>query len=167
MSISSAALSDSDAKAAAGQYHIYLEQIGKIYFHVYASSAVRPFEPEELRQLLVKSRQNNAALGISGMLLYKDGNFLQVLEGREAAVLGLVEKITRDPRHRGVTTLLEGFESEYQFPDWSMGFRDLHSDEAKATPGYSDILDPSLEPKAFSSDPTRAQRLLLTFKEIT
>ena len=166
MTTSAAALSDPNAEEAAGQYHAYLEQIGRVYFHVYASSAVRPLAAEELHQLLVTSRQNNLLLGISGLLLYKDGNFLQVLEGREAAVLGLVEKITYDRRHRDVTTLLQGFQSECQFPAWSMGFRDLRSQEAQANPGYNEILDPSLDPRAFASDPLRAQRLLLAFKEI-
>ena len=67
-------------------HHAYLEAIGKVFFHVYASSAVQLFAPEELRALLETSRRNNAARGVSGMLLYKDGNFLKVLGGREAAV---------------------------------------------------------------------------------
>jgi len=100
------------------------------------------------------------------MLLYQDGHFLQVIEGRESAVRGLAEKIHRDPRHTGVITLSEGFENEYQFPDWSMGFQDLQSEEARTTPGYSDFLDTSFNPKAFSADPTLAQSLLLIFRKI-
>ena len=146
-------------------HHAYLEAIGKVFFHVYASSAVQLFAPEELRALLETSRRNNAALGVSGMLLYKDGNFLQVLEGREAVVLDLAEKIRRDPRHRGIITLTQGFENEYQFPEWSMGFCDLRSDEAKTMPGYSAFLESSFEPKALARDATAAQRLLLSFKK--
>ena len=146
-------------------HHAYLEAIGKVFFHVYASSAVQLLSPEELRGLLETSRRNNAALGVSGMLLYKDGNFLQVLEGREAAVLDLAEKIGRDPRHRGIITLMQGFENEYQFPEWSMGFSDLRSDEAKCMAGYSSFLESSFDPKVLATDPTAAQRLLLTFKK--
>ena len=98
------------------------------------------------------------------MLLYKDGNFLQVLEGREAAVIEIAERIHRDPRHRGIITLIEGFENEYQFPEWSMGFCDLRSDEAKSMLGYSAFLESSFDLKALSADPTAAQRLLLSFK---
>ena len=36
-----------------------------------------PFTPPELIDLLAKSHKNNAELGISGMLLYKDGNFMR------------------------------------------------------------------------------------------
>ena len=156
----------SRASFGSDQHHAYLEAIGKIFFHVYASSATQPFSGEELRALLQQSRRNNAALGVSGMLLYKNGNFLQVLEGREATVRGLAVKIQRDPRHTDVTTLLEGFENEYQFPDWSMGFQDLESEEAKGTLGYNTFLETSLDPKAISRDPTVAQSLLLIFREI-
>ena len=150
--------------AQAPAHHAYLEAIGKVFFHVYASSAVQLFSPQELRALLETSRRNNVARGVSGMLLYKDGNFLQVLEGREAAVLETAEKIRRDPRHRGIITLMEGFESEYQFPEWSMGFCDFRADDAQSMPGYSAFLESSFDPKALANDPTAAQRLLLSFK---
>ena len=52
---------------------------------------------------------------------------MQVLEGEESVVLGLYSRIKRDPRHRGVLTLLQGPVPDRQCPDWSMGFRDLRS----------------------------------------
>ena len=132
---------------------------------VYVSSAVTPFSPAELADLLSISHKNNASLGITGMLLYKDGNVMQVLEGEQTAVLDLYSKIRRDPRHRGVLTLLQGPVEERQFPAWSMGFRDLRAGDVDATPGYSEFLNTPLTGKEFSSDPTRCQRLLLTFKK--
>lgn len=153
-------------KDDAPEHHHYLEAIGKIYFYVYASEATRPFDAEELRELLRKSRQTNAALGVSGMLLYKAGCFLQLLEGPRVAIGTLVEKIARDPRHRNVTMLAKGFENDYQFADWSMGFHDLESAEARAIPGYSDFLETSLHVSALTSDPTLGQRLLLAFKKV-
>jgi hypothetical protein len=51
---------------------------------VYVSSALKPFSKTDLLTLLEKSRENNTSLGISGMLLYKDGNFMQVLEGESS-----------------------------------------------------------------------------------
>jgi hypothetical protein len=48
---------------------------------VYLSAAVFPFQPEDLLELLGKSQERNHKLGITGMLLFKQGNFLQVLEG--------------------------------------------------------------------------------------
>ena len=132
---------------------------------VYVSSAVRRFSRSDLEELLATSRDNNARAGITGMLLYKDGNFMQVLEGEEGAVRDLYDKIGDDPRHRGEIVLREGFTEERQFPDWSMGFRDLESPEARAVPGYSGFLNTPLTGREFSEDPTRAQKLLLTFKK--
>ena len=99
------------------------------------------------------------------MLLYKDGNFMQVLEGDEDTVRALSTKIADDPRHRGLITLLQGPREERQFPDWSMGFCDLASAEVLSIPGYNEFLNTPLTREEFSADPSRSQRLLLTFKE--
>ncbi|HKH09805.1 MAG TPA: BLUF domain-containing protein [Rubrobacter sp.] len=136
-----------------------------MFFLVYVSSAVRPFSRPELEDLLATSRDNNARAGVTGMLLYKDGNFMQVIEGEEEAVRALYDKIGNDPRHRGEITLRQDFTEGRQFPDWSMGFRDLQSPEARAIPGYSEFLNTPLTGQEFSGDPTRAQKLLLTFKK--
>ena len=135
-----------------------------MFFLVYVSSATRPFSGEDLRALLVTCRKNNAELGVTGMLLYKDGNFMQVLEGDEEAVRGLYEKIAEDPRHGGEMTLQQGYSERRQFPDWSMGFRDLDSPDARSEPGYSEFLNAPLTGREFFADPSRAQKLLLTFK---
>jgi hypothetical protein len=139
--------------------------VASLFFLVYVSSAVRPFSRPDLEDLLATSRKNNAELGITGMLLYKDGNFMQVLEGEEEPVRALYDKIGDDPRHRGEITLREGFAEGRQFADWSMGFRDLESREVRDTPGYSEFLNTPLTGREFSEDPTRAQKLLLTFKK--
>lgn len=135
-----------------------------MFFLVYASSAVRPFSSSDLEELLVTSRENNTRAGITGMLLYKDGNFMQVLEGEEDAVRALYDRIAADPRHKGEITLQQGFTEERQFLDWSMGFRDLQSTETHSIPGYSEFLNTPLTDQGFFEDPTRAQKLLLVFK---
>ena len=136
-----------------------------MFFLTYVSSAVKPFSQSELLDLLTKSRENNSKLGVTGMLLYKDGNFMQVLEGDENAVRVLITKIASDPRHRGLIILLQGPLEERQFPDWSMGFRDLTSAEVLAIPGYNEFLNTPLTGEEFSADPSRCQKLLLTFKK--
>ncbi len=89
---------------------------------MYVSSGVRMFNDEELAELLAVARRNNAQLGITGMLLYLDGNFLQVLEGNESDVRRLFATISRDVRHRGLIVLLSQPIETRAFPDWSMGF---------------------------------------------
>lgn len=137
-----------------------------MFFTIYVSSATIPFSKSDLLNLLTKSRENNNKLGITGMLLYKERNFMQLLEGEEAAVRALHAKIESDARHKGMLTLLRGPLEKRQFPDWSMGFRDLNSLDVKSVPGYSEFLNTPLTGDEFASDLTRCQKLLLTFKEI-
>ena len=132
---------------------------------VYVSSAHRPFTPDELVELLRQSHEKNARLGITGMLLYKDGNFMQALEGEEAAVRELYATILRDARHHDVITLLEEEVPEREFAAWSMGFFDLGSDEARATPGYSAFLSTPLTGEAFAASPSRCRMLLRMFRK--
>lgn len=136
-----------------------------LFFIIYISSATHLFTKPELLELLTKCRDNNTKLGLTGMLLYKDGSFMQVLEGDEATVRALYAKVEADPRHRGVIVLLQGRTDERQFPDWSMGFRDLNSPEVVTTSGYHEFLNTPLTDQQFFADPTRCQKLLLAFKK--
>lgn len=135
-----------------------------MFFVIYVSSATHPFSHAELLDILTKSRLNNAKLNITGMLLYKDGNIIQVLEGEETVVRTLYAKIARDPRHQAIIKLLQGTVEARQFPEWSMGFNDLNHVDLASIPGYSEFLNTPLTSAEFSSDPTRCQKLLLLFK---
>jgi hypothetical protein len=109
--------------------------------------------PQEQRRV---GHHRNAAL--------QRRQLLQVLEGEEGAVRSLYAKISRDPRHKGYI-LLQSTLQERQFPDWSMGFRDLESEEARSNPAYSEFLNTPLTGKEFSANPSRSQKLLLSFKK--
>jgi Sensors of blue-light using FAD len=135
-----------------------------LYSLIYVSSASQPFTTAELTKLLQGARERNTSLGVSGMLLYKDGNFMQLLEGEEEAVLSLYRLIAGDTRHKGAMTLLKGSVQTRSFPDWSMGFRDLHA-PGEDLPGYSDFLNTPLNSGEFVTHPSQAQKLLLMFKE--
>lgn len=132
---------------------------------VYVSNATEPFTKDQLRALLKGSHRRNAQAGITGLLLYKDGNFMQALEGEESAVRKLFEKIKRDSRHTDIITLLQHSIPERQFPDSSMAFRDLNSAESKAIPGYSEFLNTPLDGELMRKDLPRCLRLLLLFKK--
>ena len=92
-----------------------------VFFLTYVSTATRELSQDDLNELLAQCRKNNAKRGITGMLLYKDGNFMQVLEGEETAVRSIYAKISGDPRHKGEILLQQGTEEERQFLGWSMG----------------------------------------------
>lgn len=130
----------------------------------YVSSATRHFSVAELESLLTTCVRNNAERGLTGLLLYKGGNFMQVLEGEEGAVLEVFETIRTDPRHDGIIRLYQGHADARQFPEWSMGFEDLDAPETRERPGLSGFLDTPLTGDEFAGNPTRAQKLLLTFK---
>ncbi len=131
---------------------------------VYISSGVRKMEDSEILEILRSSRTNNARLNITGMLLYKDGNFLQVLEGTEEALSKLVAHIEKDGRHRGVITLLKKPIAERQFPDWSMAFKNLSKLSPEDLGANSDFFDASFVDDRFRSSPERCYKLLLHFK---
>jgi hypothetical protein len=103
---------------------------------VYSSTATAEFGDEELAQLLHVCRANNARLDVTGILLYRDGRFLQVLEGSREAVHSLMMAIARDPRHDDVRILLEDRVGERSFPEWTMAFEALSEQVSHEMPGY-------------------------------
>ena len=89
---------------------------------LYISSSIAR-QPADLSAILTRSRRNNAAAGITG-LLYTDGTrYLQVLEGPEESVGPTFERIRADPRHRGVVVLSDRTVATREFGDWSMAHR--------------------------------------------
>jgi len=135
-----------------------------VYFLVYVSSATGQWSKRDVDDVLSWSRPNNDRLGISGMLLFKGGNLMQVLEGEESTVRELYATISADPRHKGIITILDGYHETRQFPGWSMAFRDLDGAAARAVEGYSEFMNTRLSSSEFAADPTLGQKLLTTFK---
>lgn len=109
---------------------------------LYVCATRKPFSREELSALLAKSRINNERDGITGLLLYKNGLFTQLLEGPADAVRRCFERISRDPRHDGCTVLDEDDAGERTFPDWRMGYRNLSDPAVTGMPGFSDFMNP-------------------------
>ena len=69
-------------------------------FRMYYISTVAPsVTSDDFEDILEKARRNNAKLGVTGLLVVKDNNFAQALEGEKEDVLALYEKIKRDKRH--------------------------------------------------------------------
>lgn len=91
---------------------------------IYASAAVRPFSKLDLDRLLTKARARNSSHGVTGMLLYHSGSFLQVLEGPIVGVESIFASIQRDPRHRNTRILTRKSISQGEFVEWTMGFED-------------------------------------------
>ena len=128
---------------------------------VYASAASVPFTPDLLTRLLQKARVRNSLYGVTGMLLYDAGSFLQVLEGPEAGVDLIFDSIKRDARHRNARILSRQSIDRPEFNDWAMGFADTSLWPAKL-PGMVDYH--RVLPK-LTSGSTDAKRFLRFFQE--
>ncbi len=90
------------------------------YQIIYVSGAATPFSRQDLRSLARFAAERNERLGVTGLLLYGNQRFMQVLEGDIETVGGIFEVIRNDPRHYGVFVLSRRFILFRQFADWSM-----------------------------------------------
>lgn len=131
---------------------------------VYLSAATELLSKPDLLNLLNKARQKNLSLGVTGLLLYKDGDFIQLLEGERDAVKALYQTILQDRRHRGATLILEEEAETRLFADWSMGFRDLSDPAVQATPGFSQFMNTRRVSERIEHDPSGCLTLLSLFK---
>lgn len=135
---------------------------GSLIQLAYVSSTRGLLTAGEISELLVTSRERNHARGITGILLYKDGNILQVIEGEEAQVRALFSSIERDGRHTGVIRIYQKAITARDFPEWTMGFHDLRAKDARQLEGFNEILDPDFDMRSLS--PSAAAQLLASFK---
>lgn len=99
---------------------------------IYVSAARESLDPAEIDGLLAISRRNNDRDAITGLLIYHDMTFIQLLEGPPEAIARCFGRITGDPRHGEVSRLIDGPTETRSFPEWQMGF---------ATPG--DLPEPA------------------------
>jgi hypothetical protein len=88
---------------------------------MYASRAAESVDHDALLAILKKSKANNPAIGITGVLCFSGGIFLQVLEGGRAGINQLYNRIAADPRHTDVVLLSYEEIGERRFAGWSMG----------------------------------------------
>jgi hypothetical protein len=134
---------------------------------IYASAAVKPFSQAELTTLLAKARIKNTRMGVSGMLLYDRGSFLQVLEGEADDVLAIYGVVSKDPRHERVVKLLETITPARSFADWSMGFAAGEQIRAAKLHGHNQLLRPDFSVASFlpEHEHAKARQVLLAFRD--
>ena len=111
---------------------------GLIYL-IFASSAVREFNQQELAELQQQAALKNQKLGITGQLIYDEGNFLSVLEGQTDTVQQLYQVISQDQRHRGLILIHEDTISKRAFSNWSMDYQKPNHQAGRRLPISSAI----------------------------
>lgn len=111
---------------------------------MYASRASDAIDQEALLGILRQSKTGNASHGITGVLCFSEGIFLQVLEGGRMPVNALYNRIAADPRHRDVVLLTYEEIGERRFAGWSMGQVNLARLNPALLLKYSEtaVLDP-------------------------
>lgn len=87
---------------------------------VYLSVADDDLDWSGIGPILKVSQANNGRDGVTGLLLYDGGSFLQVLEGQREAVLTTFDRIRADPRHHDVKLMLSETVAAPAFEDWAM-----------------------------------------------
>ena len=84
------------------------DQSEKFYRLMYQSEAIDSLTDTDVDEIVATSKRNNMAKNITGFLVFDNGQFMQLLEGDEAAVKELYhQRILKDPRHRNSKILKE------------------------------------------------------------
>ena len=121
---------------------------------MYASRAVSAVDQEALLAILRQCKSGNPEHGITGVLCYSDGIFLQVLEGGRSAVNALYNRIVADPRHTQVELMSYAEIGERRFAGWSMGQVNMARLNRALLLKYS--ATPTLDPFSVSGDVSMA-----------
>lgn len=129
----------------------------------YSSVGTHHFEQGELVDLLAFARNFNSRNGLTGMLLYVDESFFQILEGDPKTLHDLYSRIEQDKRHTRLIKLIDMPIEKRTFSDWSMGFAKVTRADLATIPGLNDFFGKG---SVFSElEPGKAQILLEAFRD--
>ena len=128
---------------------------------VYVSSAVRLLSIDEIGHLLTRARERNKEYGVTGVLLYIGGNFMQYIEGPEDSLDHIYTIIRKAKQHTGIILISREAIEDRQFADWSMGFQTKEVEGYVGSPGEKHIIEMILEPP--KNNPSTARIVLQSF----
>jgi hypothetical protein len=111
----------------------------EIWHIIYTSIANSKFENKDLIHLLEQSRRNNEKLDITGVLLYDGNVFFQVLEGEEANISEIYNRICNDNRSRSIKLISKRRINARRFPNWTMGFKKVTKKELNEIKGINNF----------------------------
>ena len=103
---------------------------------IYISTAKRLLSEQELTDILTVSREKNELYNITGVLLYSEGTFIQLLEGDAQPLANIFASILKDERHKNIIKLAHGEIKQRSFADWTMAFRTLNAAQLESLGGY-------------------------------
>ena len=132
---------------------------------IYISSATSWPSDNDLKTLLVQSRARNLKQNITGMLIYNNATYMQVLEGPAKDVHNIYNSILQDNRNTGNVILLEEEIIERDFSNWSMGFKNLESCSPEELPGFINVFNGKLDKEIAVKNNAKAVDLLMNFAQ--
>lgn len=112
---------------------------------IYTSKATSMVTPEMVELLSATSARNNSQIGVTGLLLYGSGNYLQVMEGEAEHVGPLFERIKKDCRHTDCKLLHRQPTSKRCFNGWQMGMLNHHGNLDHQQPNEWDTITTMLQ----------------------
>jgi hypothetical protein len=134
---------------------------------IYISSATSWPSENDLQELLELAQKRNLSKAITGMLLYDNATYMQVLEGSEEDVHDIYKSIRKDPRNNGHVLLVQEKISQRAFPKWSMGFENLKDLSSANHPGFQDIFNRKLDKEIAVQNTTDSISLLMGFAKMS
>lgn len=138
-----------------------------LYELLYTSCADREFNQQDLLNLLQQAREHNHQTGITGLLVYHQREFMQLLEGEESVVRGLWQRIFHDPRHRSPQIMHEEPIDQRSFPEWSMAFLAEHNKiDPEISRSLSNYLDNRIPLEVLSSHSNIGYKLLRNLRNM-
>ena len=126
----------------------------------YLSRETDSFSARGLVELLEHCKNNNPALGVTGMLMYANGTFLQTLEGEAETVEILLAKIEHDKRHHGFQVIKRESIDERIYKNWSMGFERLTEAALEDEPALKAFQLDDFNPEFLSAHPSVVENLI-------
>lgn len=131
----------------------------------YISKSTKTLSDDEMFEILNTARTVNKDLDITGILVRKNDEFFQILEGEESKVRGLYSKICKDSRHFECELLSEKQIDERNFSDWEMAFVSLDGVDLSNIDGFSNFMNEDTNIRLFK-ELDQSQRALSLFKDL-
>lgn len=132
---------------------------------MYVSSASDLFTEEDLDSLMRKSRFKNRHFGVTGCLIYHQGNIIQYLEGSKASIDFIYSSIILDSRHKGIQRLCYGIAEKRCFEDWTMALKYIPAIEHNYCSVY-ELFEEMMEKKQIDRLCSRARIFFETFLNV-
>jgi len=119
----------------------------------------------DLTDLLEQSRQKNARLKITGLLVYYKREFMQLLEGNKEDIFSLYETIYNDDRNMQNHLVWHGPVQQRSFANWSMAFLLPGELSLEGNSAYSTFLQHGFNAQVANAPRTTGKSFLISLRE--